>query len=128
MKLLGLVLCIAAIAAPAASAKGRISVALGDSTPRVAQPFTVYVHTGFVVPADDWLRLIAVAPGEDWYDVVGTVTGDSALAHADVPHVQRAPERRAGRTFVLGALDFRPVGDAERKGGQDHYCSADFCA
>jgi len=30
--------------------------------------------------------LIAVAPGEDWYDVVGTVTGDSALAHADVPH------------------------------------------
>jgi hypothetical protein len=79
-------LCVAAIATPAALAKGRISVALGDSTPRVGQPFTVYVHTDYVVPADDWLRLIAVAPNKDWYDVVGTVTGDSSLAHAKIPH------------------------------------------
>jgi hypothetical protein len=38
-----------------------------------------------VVPADDWLRLIAVAPGREWYDVVGTVTGDSSSARANIP-------------------------------------------
>ncbi len=75
-------LCIAAIAAPAALAKGRISVALGDSTPRVGQAFTVYVRTDYVVPANDWLRLIAVAPRKNWYDVVGAVTGDSSIAQA----------------------------------------------
>jgi hypothetical protein len=46
----------------------------------------VYVRTGYVVPSDDWLRLIAVAPGKDWYDVVGTVTGDSSETHANIPH------------------------------------------
>jgi hypothetical protein len=81
-----LALCVAAIAAPAAFAKGHIAVHLGDSTPRVGQPFTVYLHTDYVVPADDWLRLIAVAPGQGWYDVVGTVTGDSSRAHAKIPH------------------------------------------
>ena len=74
MRFLVIALCAAAIAAPAALAKGRISVGLGDSTPRVGQPF------------NDWLRLIAVAPQKDWYDVVGTVTGDSSLTHANVPH------------------------------------------
>lgn len=78
--------CIAAIVGPQAFAKGRIAISLGDSTPRVGQSFTVEVRTGWVVPRDDWLRLIAVAPGKDWYDVVGTVTGDSSLAHADLPH------------------------------------------
>jgi hypothetical protein len=86
MRLVVLGLCVAAIAAPAALAKGRIAVGLGDSTPGVGQPFTVYVHTDYVVPANDWLRLIAVAPNKDWYDVVGTVTGDSSRAHANVPH------------------------------------------
>ncbi len=85
VKLVVLGLCGAAIAAPSALAKGRIAVALGDSTPAVGQPFMVYVHTGYVVPANDWLRLIAVAPNKDWYDVVGTVTGDSSLAHANIP-------------------------------------------
>jgi hypothetical protein len=85
MRIFAVILCVAAVAAPAALAKGRISVALGDSTPQVGQRFTVYVRTGYVVPANDWLRLIAVAPGKDWYDVVGTVTGDSSLAHANVP-------------------------------------------
>jgi hypothetical protein len=79
-------LCAAAIAAPIALAKGSLTIALGDSTPRVGQPFTVYVRTGWVLPRNDWLRLIAVAPGKDWYDVVGTVTGDSVLAHASIPH------------------------------------------
>jgi hypothetical protein len=78
--------CAALSIAPAVLAKGRISVTLGDSTPRVGQPFTVSVRTDFVVPRGDWLRLIAVAPGKGWYDVVGTVTGDSSLAHANVPH------------------------------------------
>jgi hypothetical protein len=86
MRVVALALCIAAIAAPAAFAKGRISVALGDSTPRAGQRFTVTVRTDYVVPPNDWLRLIAVAPGKDWYDVVGTVTGDSSLARANIPH------------------------------------------
>lgn len=85
MKLLAAALCIAAIAAPAALAKGRLSVEIRDSTPRVGQPFTVLVRTGWVVPRSDWLRLIAVAPRKDWYDVVGTVTGDSARAQAKIP-------------------------------------------
>jgi hypothetical protein len=86
MKVVALVLCIAAVATPSALAKGRISVAVGDSTPGVGQAFPVIVRTGYVVPANDWLRLIAVAPGKGWYDVVGTVTGDSSLAHANIPH------------------------------------------
>jgi hypothetical protein len=86
MRYLAIVLCVAAIAAPAASAKGRISITLSDSTPRVGQQFTLHVRTGWVVPANDWLRLIAVAPGKDWYQVVGTVTGDSSRTHANVPH------------------------------------------
>ena len=86
MRFLVIALCVSAIAAPVALAKGRISVALGNSTPRVGQPFTVYVRTGWVVPPNDWLRLIAVAPEKGWYDVVGTVTGDSSRTHANIPH------------------------------------------
>jgi hypothetical protein len=85
MKIVALVLCLAAVAAPSALAKGRITVVLGDSTPRAGHAFPVIVSTGYVVPANDWLRLIAVAPGRGWYDVVGTVTGDSSLAHASIP-------------------------------------------
>lgn len=85
MRVVALALCIAAIAAPAALAKGRIAVTLGDSTPAAGQAFTVYVRTDYVVPADDWLRLIAVAPGKGWYDVVGSVTGDSSITRADIP-------------------------------------------
>ena len=44
------------------------------------------MRTSYVVPSNDWLRLIAVAPGKDWYDVVGTVTGASSRAHARIPH------------------------------------------
>jgi hypothetical protein len=86
MRYLAIALCLAAIAAPAAFAKGRISITLSDSTPRVGEQFTVGVRTGWVVPANDWLRLIAVAPGRDWYQVVGTVTGDSSRTHANLPH------------------------------------------
>jgi hypothetical protein len=86
VRLVALGLCVAAIAAPAAFAKGRISVTLGDSTPRVGQSFTVYVRTDYVVPPNDWLRLIAVSPNKDWYDVVGAVTGASSIAQANIPH------------------------------------------
>ena len=86
MRFLVIVVCVAAVAAPAAFAKGRISITLSDSTPRVGQQITIHVRTGWVVPANDWLRLIAVAPGKDWYQVVGTVTGDSSRTHANLPH------------------------------------------
>ena len=65
-----LALCAALLIVPSAFAKGRITVRLGDGKPRVGQKFTVYVRTGYVVPAEDWLRLIAVAPattGTTWW-------------------------------------------------------------
>jgi hypothetical protein len=86
VRLLAVVMCVAAVAAPAAFAKGKITVRISDRTPAVGQRFAVDVHTGYVVPRNDWLRLIAVAPGKDWFDVVGTVTGDSLQASANVPH------------------------------------------
>lgn len=86
VKLLAIVVVVAAIAAPAAFAKGQITVRISDRAPRVGQTFVVRLHTGWIVPANDWLRLIAVAPGKGWYDVVGTVTGDSSLTHARIPH------------------------------------------
>jgi hypothetical protein len=85
MKSLALVICLAAIAVPSASAKGRLTVAVGNSAPHVGRPFTVSIRTGWVVPPNDWLRLIAVAPGKDWFDVVGRVTGDSTTARAVLP-------------------------------------------
>ena len=77
---------LVAVVAPAASAKGRITVKISDKTPRVGESFSVELRTGWLVPENDWLRLIAVAPGKDWYQVVGTVTGDSSRTHARVPH------------------------------------------
>jgi hypothetical protein len=77
MKVLAVLTVAACIAAPAAFAKFRMTMALGDSTPRAGQPFTVVVRTEQVIPPDDFIKLIAVAPGKGWYDVVGTVTGDS---------------------------------------------------
>lgn len=100
MKLMALALVVAAAAAPAASAKGRITVAVSDRSPRVGQAFTVELRTGWVVPAHDWLRLIAVAPGRSWFDVVGRVTGDSSSARAEIPRdgfevtLRRAGPRR----------------------------------
>jgi hypothetical protein len=45
MRYFAIIVCVAAIAAPAAFAKGRISVALSDSTLRVGRQFTVRVRT-----------------------------------------------------------------------------------
>ena len=86
MRRLALALLIAAVAAPGALAKGRITVSIANSKPGVGQPFLVDVRTDFVVPHGDWLRLVAVAPGKDWYQVVGTVTGDASRTHARLPH------------------------------------------
>jgi hypothetical protein len=77
---------VAMIGVPAAFAKGRIVVMVADQTPGVGQSFAVDVRTDYVVPANDWLRLVAVAPGKEWYEVVGAVTGDSSRAHANIPH------------------------------------------
>jgi hypothetical protein len=77
---------VACVLAPVALAKFRMTMTLGDSTPRAGQAFTVAVHTGEAIPADDFIKLIAVAPGKDWYNVVGRVTGDSSLARANLPH------------------------------------------
>lgn len=86
VRIIAIAFCVAAIAAPVAFAKGQITITVADRTPRVGQAFTVEVRTGWIVPANDWLRLIAVAPGKSWYQVVGTVTGDSSRTHAKIPH------------------------------------------
>jgi hypothetical protein len=101
MRIVVAVVCVAAVVAPAAFAKGQITVRVADRTPRVGQAFTVELRTGWVVPRDDWLRLIAVAPGKDWYQVVGTVTGASSRAHASIPHdgFEIALERVAPKTW-----------------------------
>jgi hypothetical protein len=78
MRVLALALLLAALAAPAALAKGNLRVTLSDRTPGAGQAFTVHVRTDYVVPVKDWLRLIAVAPGKNWQDVVAAAGGDSA--------------------------------------------------
>jgi hypothetical protein len=86
MKAFAVVIVVACIATPAALAKFRMTMTLGDSTPRARQPFTVVVHTEEAIPPLDYIKLIAVAPGKGWYDVVGRVTGDSVIAKANLPH------------------------------------------
>jgi hypothetical protein len=85
MKALLVTVCVALVAAPAALAKGRIDVVVADRTPRAGHAFAVDVRTGFVVPPDDWLRLVAVAPGKSWFDVVGRVTGAASSARVSIP-------------------------------------------
>jgi hypothetical protein len=57
---------------PGASAKFKLGLALGDQTPAVGQPVTVFLRSGVSLNYDP--KLIAVAPGKSWYDVVGVVT------------------------------------------------------
>ena len=117
---LGLALCLV----PSASAKFKLTLALGDSTPAVRQPFTVVLLADVKLAHE--LRLIAVAPGRGWYDVVGTVTGASGTAHATIPRdgfeirlTRVTPSRwrgilrlpRAGR-WLLVVPNWAPVGFA----------------
>jgi hypothetical protein len=77
------VLCL--LAAPA-GAKGKMTMSLGDASPAVGQKITVVLRMEHVIskPAPQ-VMVVAVAPGRDWFDVVGTVTRQSQLAHADIP-------------------------------------------
>jgi hypothetical protein len=111
VRTLALAVCVAAIAAPAAAAKGEVTITIDDPTPRAGHPFTVDVRTSWRVPANDWLRLIAVAPGKDWYQVVGTVTGDSSRTLANLPH-----DGFAIRMTRVGAYRWRAVVRLPRPG------------
>jgi hypothetical protein len=110
MRVVVIAACVTLIAAPGAFAKGRIVVRVADRTPGVGQPFAVDVRTDYVVPANDWLRLIAVAPGRGWYDVVGAVTADSSRARARIPHdgFEIALERIAPRRWRAAVRLPRP--------------------
>ena len=79
-----LVLAVLA-AAPPAGAKFKMTLALGDSSPRVGQPITVVLQTGSVLSDAEIMHLVAVAPGRPMLDVIGAVTGGSRIAHAAVP-------------------------------------------
>jgi hypothetical protein len=102
MKALSALLAVAALVlAPAAAAKFKMSLTLGDSTPKVGQPFTVVIGSERDLDYD--LRLIAVAPGKDWFNVTGTITGDTSRPHAQIPRdgfevklTRRAPNRWRG--------------------------------
>jgi hypothetical protein len=83
-RVLLLVASAALVVVSAANAKFKLSLSVSDASPRVAQPITVVLRSG--VPLSYDLKLIAVAPGKSWYDVVGVVTGDSAIAKARIPH------------------------------------------
>jgi hypothetical protein len=63
-----------------------MTMSLGDASPAVGQKITVVLRVANVIskPAPQ-VMVVAVAPGRDWYDVVGTVTGQSRIAHADIP-------------------------------------------
>ena len=78
------VLAAALMLAPAAAAKGKMTLVLGDSTPAVGQRITVLLRMADRVPKPH-VVVVAVAPGRDWYDVVGVVTGQSRIARADIP-------------------------------------------
>jgi hypothetical protein len=85
MKVLGSLSLVAAMLcfAPGASAKFKLSLSVSDSSPRVGQPVRAVLWSEVALKYN--LKLIAVAPGKSWYDVVGVVTGDSAIAKASIP-------------------------------------------
>ena len=111
MKTFAVACVVACIVTPVALAKFRMTMALGDSTPRAGQPFTVVVHTGEAIPPLDYIKLIAVAPGKGWYDVVGRVTGDSSLARAALPH-----DGFQIKLVRVGPKDWRAVARLPRPG------------
>ncbi|HZQ81170.1 MAG TPA: hypothetical protein VFB25_04235 [Gaiellaceae bacterium] len=111
MRLLGFAILAAALAAPAAQAKGNITVRLGDSTPAAGESFTVYVHTGYAVPANDWLRLVAVAPGKGWQSVVSAVEGYPTRPAANLPR-----DGFAAKLVRTGTYTWRAVVTLPRPG------------
>jgi hypothetical protein len=83
--LVGLVLTGLLVAVPTASAKFRVTLALGKSSPAAGQPFTVSLRTDVELPADHDLLLVAVAPGRIRGNVLAAVTGASDLTTAVIP-------------------------------------------
>jgi hypothetical protein len=77
MRRVALLALAAAVFVPTASAKGLLTVHVADTTPAVNEQFAVDVRTGWVVPENDWLRVVAVAPGNGWREVVSTLSGGS---------------------------------------------------
>ena len=67
MRVAAAVVVTALVVVPVALAKGRLVVHVGDTTPKVGERFAVTATTDYVVPANDWLRLVIVPPGESWY-------------------------------------------------------------
>ena len=93
------------VLAPSASAKFRLWLTVGDRTPKVMQRVAVVVHSEAQLSYN--LRLIAVAPKKSWYDVVGRVTGDSAIARANIPHDGfEIPLRRLSNRAWRGVVRF----------------------
>lgn len=85
---------------PAASAKGRYWIDVGDSRPRVGQPITVVLRSSWTPRYD--LRLFAIAPAKNWFEVVATITGDSSFLYdAVIPRdgFQVSLRRMAGRRW-----------------------------
>lgn len=109
VKLLVGVVVLALCLAPAASAKFRLWLTVGDSTPAVGQPVAVVLHSERNLDYD--LKLIAVAPGKSWYDVVGVVTGDSRIAKASIPRDGfGVPVRRIAPNRWRAVVRFRRPG------------------
>jgi hypothetical protein len=74
---------IALCLAPVASAKFKLWLTIGDSTPGIGQPVRVVLHAEQDLEYD--LKLIAVAPNKSLREVVGRVTGDSSRPRASIP-------------------------------------------
>jgi hypothetical protein len=75
----------AALLAPAASAKGKMTLTLGDATPAAGQPVTVVMRYAEVLRPSATIRVIVVAPKRSWHDVVGAVTGGTSFSQAELP-------------------------------------------
>lgn len=96
---------VALCLAPVASAKFKMWLTVGDSTPRTGQSVTVVLHAAQNLDYD--LKLIAVAPGKSLRDVVGRVTGDSSRARASIPRDGFAvPVRRVTPNRWRGFVKF----------------------
>jgi hypothetical protein len=68
------VLAIALLFAPAAAAKGKMSLALGDPSPATTQRVTVALQMETTVGPNAHVFVIAVAPGRNMYDLMSKLT------------------------------------------------------
>jgi hypothetical protein len=85
IRLLAAAVLAAALLAPAASAKGKMTLTVADTTPAAGRPVTVVIRYEEVLRPGATIRVIAVAPKRSWYDVVSAVTGGAGTAQAELP-------------------------------------------